>query len=57
MAKVPAQKLKNVIEESEALEMVEFYPSVSPKDSWEPPQISLANISTGHCLTMKGRLS
>ena len=28
----------DLLEESEALEMVEFDPSVSPKDSWEPPK-------------------
>ena len=28
----------NLLDESEALEMVEFDPSVSPKDSWEPPR-------------------
>ena len=27
-----------LLDESEALEMVEFDPSVSPKDSWEPPR-------------------
>ena len=26
----------NLLDESEALELVEFDPSLSPKDSWEP---------------------
>ena len=28
----------DLLDESEALEIVEFDPSVSPKDSWEPPR-------------------
>ena len=28
----------DLLDESEALEMVEFDPSISPKDSWEPPK-------------------
>lgn len=28
----------NLLDESEALELVEFDPSVNPKDSWEPPK-------------------
>ena len=32
------QDAVDLLDESEALEMVEFDPSVSPKDSWEPPR-------------------
>ena len=28
----------DLLDETEALELVEFYPKVNPKDTWEPPQ-------------------
>lgn len=43
-----------LLSEAEALEMVEFDPSVDPEDSWEAPKaIEARNTSIVHCLTVR----
>ena len=38
----------DLLDESEALEMVEFDPKVKPADTWEPPQ-SICSFLNKHC--------
>ena len=33
-----------LLDEAEALELVEFYPSMDPKDTWEPPSAMTMNF-------------
>lgn len=49
-----------LLDEAEALELVEFDPGVNPKDSWDPPKpvaSSWRYNSTEHRQMLRGKLS